>query len=256
MYREYWPPEALRDWVVCYWTSSSPASATWRPIYPDGCADIIFNFGGPFLNHSAGREIINNHTAFVVGTMTRTLLSRPLHQIELLGIRFQPGALHLLSGVPQSEWTDNVYGFSDIQTSHFVHLRGEMDKKTPEQRINFLNETLLRKVSGGAPEARRMTLLKSILSGQQATKVSQVARDTGYSVRQLERIFQAYVGVSPKEYLLISRFVDVKKKLSLAPHGSLLELAADYGFHDHAHLTHVFKRFAGITPSEFLQQGV
>lgn len=129
MYREFWPPEALRDWVVCYWTSSSPAFATSRPIYPDGCADIIFNFGGPILNNDAGKEFINCHTAFVVGTMTRTLLSRPLQQIGLLGVRFQPGALHLLSGVPQSEWTNNVYGFSDIQISHFVHLRAEMMRK-------------------------------------------------------------------------------------------------------------------------------
>ena len=256
MYREIRPPESLRDWVVCYWTSSSPASATSRPIYPDGCADIIFNFGGSFLNHSAGRETINNHTAFVVGTMTRALLSRPLHQIELLGVRFQPGALHLLSRVPQSEWTDTFCGLPDTPTSPFAHLREEMNGKNLEQRINFLNETLRRKVNAGVPETRIMTLFRSILSGLQATKVNQVARDTGYSVRQLERIFRDYVGVSPKEYLLISRFIDVKSKLLLRSNLSLLELAADNGFHDHAHLTHVFKRFAGITPSEFLHQRV
>lgn len=256
MYREFRPPEPLRDWVVCYWTSCFPASATSRPVYPDGCADIIFNFGGPILNHNAGREIYNSHSAFVVGTMTRTILSRPLHQIELLGIRFQPGALYLLSGIPQSEWTDGMYGFPDIQPSHFAHFREEMDGKTYEQRINFLNESLLRKMRAGVLETRRTKLLRNILSGQQATKVSQVARDTGHSVRQLERIFQDYVGVSPKEYLLISRFIDVKRKLTLGSNASLLELAADYGFHDHAHLTHVFKRYAGITPSEFLQQAV
>lgn len=251
MYREFLPPDQLKQWVVCYWFSQSAGSETFRPVYPDGCADIIFNFGGGIINRLHNQEYINRSGVFAVGTMTHPLFTRPENEIALLGIRFQPGALFSLSSISQHGIRDSHYPLTG-DFPHITFLHERLAGVPLSDKIIELNKWLCRLLTGSQPDDRKLALLRDILKGNQAAKVTQLARDAGYSVRQLERMFQEYVGVSPKEYLLISRFIGVKKKLAELQNESLLELAVAYGFHDHAHLTHVFKRYAGATPSEYL----
>ncbi|TWV97499.1 helix-turn-helix domain-containing protein [Chitinophaga pinensis] len=64
------------------------------------------------------------------------------------------------------------------------------------------------------------------------------------TTRQLERNFQRHIGVSPKEFTNIVRF---RCALSQIKHnkqeGSLLSIALDCGYYDHAHLTNEIKRY-------------
>ncbi len=73
------------------------------------------------------------------------------------------------------------------------------------------------------------------------------------SKRTMERIFKENVGIPPKEFIRIVRFQEVLKRLRQAGsvnEESLLRVAFDLGYYDHAHLTNEFKKYAGILPSE------
>lgn len=251
MYKEYLPPTELRDWLNCFWTLSAGPETGFRPIYPDGCADIIFNFGHPVVNRSGEAEVVNSNAAFVVGTMTCPLYSKAAGQAELLGIRFRPGVLFLFTGVPQAEFVDKSLALDEIRKD-LGSVVQSLALLQESQRIDWLSGWLLARLAGiTAAEKRRVAFLQSVLSGYGPSKVKDLARTAGYSVRQMERIFLNYTGVRPKEYLLISRFVHLKEALHAGYAAPLLELAEASGFHDHAHLTHVFRRFAGVAPSLF-----
>jgi AraC-like DNA-binding protein len=73
------------------------------------------------------------------------------------------------------------------------------------------------------------------------------------SNRTMERLFKEHVGIPPKEFMRIVRFQEVLKRLRQAgkvSEESLLRVAFELGYYDHAHLTNEFKKYAGILPSE------
>jgi transcriptional regulator GlxA family with amidase domain len=80
--------------------------------------------------------------------------------------------------------------------------------------------------------------------------VAQLARDLGISSRQLTRRFQNTVGLSPKEFARVSRFLNVLRCLSEDHKRSLTETALVCGYFDQAHLNHEFREMAGMAPGE------
>jgi len=82
-YREMPPPAGLEALVECLWTARAGPEAEQRPIFPDGCADLIYS-------HRAG--------LIYAGTMTRPMASTVLAGEEFQGIRFRPGGARLLLG--------------------------------------------------------------------------------------------------------------------------------------------------------------
>jgi hypothetical protein len=86
-YREFRTPPPLRDLVECAWRSDAGADAV--RILPDGCMDLIATSG---------------HVV-VAGPDTTATIVR-IRPEPLLGLRFRPGALPRLLGVPAHELQD------------------------------------------------------------------------------------------------------------------------------------------------------
>jgi AraC-like DNA-binding protein len=82
--------------------------------------------------------------------------------------------------------------------------------------------------------------------------VEEAAARVGVQRRQLERDFRRYLGASPKRYSTIARVQQVGQ---LAWQGvGLAGIAAELGFVDQAHMTHVVKEVTGMTPAVLLQR--
>jgi AraC family transcriptional regulator len=77
-----------------------------------------------------------------------------------------------------------------------------------------------------------------------------LAAETGYSQRHFIRMFRAATGQTPHRFLVELR-LDHAKKLLRQHRASLIDVAAASGFSSHAHMTQVFRRVLGVTPSEF-----
>jgi AraC family transcriptional regulator len=77
-----------------------------------------------------------------------------------------------------------------------------------------------------------------------------LAAETGYSQRHFIRMFRAATGQTPHRFLVQLRLEHAKKLLRL-DRTSMIDVAASSGFSSHAHMTQVFRRVLGVTPSEF-----
>lgn len=76
------------------------------------------------------------------------------------------------------------------------------------------------------------------------------------SLRTLERQFKQNIGIPPKELSNIIRFQSTLKKLKTnAKKESLLRVAYEMGYYDHAHLTNEFKKYAGLNPTQLDSYG-
>jgi transcriptional regulator GlxA family with amidase domain len=85
-------------------------------------------------------------------------------------------------------------------------------------------------------------------------RVDQVASLGGLSVRSLQRLFAAYVGVSPKAVLARYRLQDAAAAIDAGEVDDLADLAASLGWFDQAHFSRDFRAVVGVTPSSYLQR--
>jgi len=77
---------------------------------------------------------------------------------------------------------------------------------------------------------------------------AQLAAKAGLGQRQLSRKFNKTIGISPKEYLRLSRFINSLQHLQGGE--NLTAMAYESGYYDQAHCIHDYKEFAGLTPGE------
>lgn len=80
--------------------------------------------------------------------------------------------------------------------------------------------------------------------------VGQIAKYIGYDASWFEKRFRAEVGVPPSHYLQSLR-VDKAKELLRSKKMNITEVALEAGFASSQHFAHVFRKFAGLSPSEF-----
>jgi AraC-like DNA-binding protein len=75
------------------------------------------------------------------------------------------------------------------------------------------------------------------------------------SRRWLEKQFSAQIGVSPKEYVRVTRFNALLNQIFTDPSVSLHLLLDDFGYYDQSHLNKDFNEFTGQTPLVYLTSG-
>ena len=81
-------------------------------------------------------------------------------------------------------------------------------------------------------------------------EINQIAQDVGLSVSQLNRRFRAVYQMTPSQYLQRVRVHEASRALAESDE-TIGKVALDTGFYDQAHLTRTFRRWMGMTPSDF-----
>src|SRR5262249_52704809 len=96
-YREYEPHSILQDSVKCFWVHDSEGSSeTEQDIVPDGCVELIFNFGSPYLLRTP-TGLSQLPDAFIVGFQDKTMSIVIRGGVRVVAARlFAWGALALL----------------------------------------------------------------------------------------------------------------------------------------------------------------
>src|SRR5690606_22157944 len=82
-------------------------------------------------------------------------------------------------------------------------------------------------------------------------KVEQLGERAGTSVRQLQRLFRRYVGVSPKWVIKRFRLQEAAELIEQDPATTWTEIAMGLGYFDQAHFIKDFKAVLGQTPAEY-----
>lgn len=80
-----------------------------------------------------------------------------------------------------------------------------------------------------------------------------LARVAGLSVSQFDRTFRQCFGTSPRQYLLRVR-IEAACQLLAQTGKTIAAIAAETGFHDHAHLTRTFQSVMNTTPSVYRRE--
>lgn len=243
-YRIFPPAPPLRPYIDMYWLLSGYRSEQEViTLMPDGGITLVLNLGeGIRSKHYDGP--IRNEGIYLVGTMLRSDEQELYGESRLLGIQFRPGAFtHFYRYEPMHLLANRVQEF---ERKMFPDLQ-----KTIRYFVPYLDQFYLDRLS--SPKHSLTALVMDIEQHGGQIKTGALAKRHFITERQLERQFNQQIGVSPKEFINLTRFKQAFEKMQHNEgRRSLSDIAWECGYYDHAHLTNDFKRYMGATPTALI----
>ena len=255
-YRDYEVHPTLAPFVKCIWSQESDRAifdAGRERILPDSCVELVIHFRDPFLTRFADGTRALQPQSFVVGQMKQFLEIEPAGRMGLIAVRFHARGAYLFFQRPLSEVAAGIVDLSDIWKKSARELTERVAlARGMTARVRLIEESLLGLLSrNGRYDHTVDRCLQLIERSCGQMNVAQLAHHLGVSVRQLTRRFQHTVGLSPKEFARVSRFLHVVRCLSGREPRTLTETALACGYFDQAHFNHEFREMAGMAPGEF-----
>lgn len=244
-YQEYEPCKSLEPYVACYWTSDFALAghAQLHRIIPDGCIDIIVDRKAASFSKGA----------FISELMTSCEVLDLWQPQSLFGIRFFAETASLFLRNPVSGFLGSPPLLSDLWGNEAGLLVEEM-MEAPG--IRDMIEIVERRLLGCLQ--RHTSLSQGVLQTSIAylyaaggnLTVRALAETLCYSERNLRRLFQHELGVSPKELAQVIRFQALLQCLYHGAPDRLTQLAHTFGYFDQPHFIKDFKRYYGLLPSQ------
>jgi AraC-like DNA-binding protein len=249
-------PAALAPAVSAIWMARGAREefAAADPIVPDGCVELVFNLGDPFVGR--GDEDTVQPRAMLVGQMMRPVVATPAGRVDLIGLRFRTARAGMVLRTSMHALTDQMVDADEVLprlhdlVDRLVQLRCE--RRVPEiarvfaRRCARVDAMRLRPVEAA---------LATIRASHGAIAVDRVASTAGVSRRHLERRFLVEVGLGVKQLARIVRVQSVLALLRRDPAIGGAEVAARLGYSDQAHLIHDCRALTGTTPARLRFDG-
>ena len=253
-YQEYKPPRELANWIKLFWVFESrcndPGPET---IVADGCPELIIHFRSPFVEEDRCGRFLTQPAAVACGQLTRPLVLHGSVDAGMIGIRFQPNGMAPFLSTSMQALTDTRVP-AEAMFDGVNQLVDEINEsENDSQRLEACTRFLVRSIDFDRDQPGIRRALKEIKRTQGSISVESLATLTGKSKRSLELAFQKEVGTSPKMYCRIARFRHLYDVVSdEGPPVNWIQVALDSGFFDQSHLIRDFRRFAGVSPTSFL----
>jgi AraC-like DNA-binding protein len=242
----YWPSDDLAPFVEHYWV------VRWDLIEPR-VAETVPHPSIHMVLESSGRSEI-------VGVM-RTKFSRVLEgRGRVVGTKFRPGAFRPFVKQPVSAFTDRRASVREVFGARAGGLGGQVMGHSDDRKSIVIVESFLRGLQPLPDDRMALAgrVAARIADDRGISRIDLLVREFHTSVRQLQRLFSEYVGVSPKWVIQRYRLLDAAERVAAGTVVNWADLALDLGYADQAHFIRAFKRLVGRSPAEYakrLEQG-
>lgn len=173
---------------------------------------------------------------------------------DYAGIRFLPAAFTTLFGISAASLTEKQEDAHDV-IPFFARRSAEvLTSLSSKDKIEIqFDNLLLSHVSSSTVSAdKRLVHALDIMLRHNGSV--NLARDlqVGMSERQLRRLFEHYVGDTPKAFGRVIRFQYFLTLAQSLKNGEDKSLYLDAGYYDQAHFNKEFKHLFGLTPRQAL----
>lgn len=177
-------------------------------------------------------------------------------KVDMLGICFLPEGFFTFSKIPVAEFKNQILGAGEAGFK-LPGTVGDRLKEAPDvaARLAILeNELLLLLLNGTQTPENFRQLFNTLKQCNNSLQIAEFCHRNKIGMRQLERMYNKYVGVSASTFSTLNRFHTSLNQLLYHDYSRLSDLAYDNGYFDQMHFIKDFKRFAGDTPRIFADQ--
>lgn len=242
-YKEVPPITQLEPYIRCFWGTENPYLQEEKDIragivIPDTCVDIIYYIDYTENKVAGGFCGINDRSFYAAGAKW------PGHLTATFAIRFFAWSAYAFA---EDSLKDTVNGYYEV-ASRFEWLDKMIRPKLLElvtltEKISYVERLLLRKAVKVRENRIVNDVINNMLINRGVLEISDLARESFVSSRQLERLFHEYVGITPKKLSNLIRYQFLWRDVLYRPDFNILDAVHQYGYTDQSHLLREFKRY-------------
>lgn len=172
---------------------------------------------------------------------------------RVLGVKFNAGGFYpfwkrdvaVLTGLTIA--ASDLFGPDADEWSDMVLDAGNDAAMAEQAEIVLLTRLPIRDIQ--AELAAR--IVRETMNNREIIKVEQLSDHTGLSIRQLQRLFHKYIGVTPKWVIKRFRLQEAAERIEQDESARWTELAIQLGYFDQAHFIKDFKSVLGQSPAAY-----
>ena len=248
------PGKDLAPFVRSLWFVRGAPVRRYERILPQAVAHLIVNLSDPYRLLTRGGSAVGQpfSGAFLSGLQREYLVIENPDTLWQCGAELTPAGVAAFTTTPLRALTDTVQDAGPILPwSH--EWRGRMQATgTADDALEVLQQ-LLRSVR--RPEFEidaRVERVVSRLDGDPDIPIAALAAELELSSGGLAALVRRGIGTTPKAYADLARFVGFLRRIPFDDVPRWGDLVAASGYYDQAHFIRSFKRYAGVTPSQYL----
>lgn len=235
------PSPDLRQWVEHYWL------VRWNSPTPR-----LQNT----LPHPSVHITFEGELAEVYGVVTGKFSRQIEGQGRVFGIKFRPGGFYPWLQTPVARYTNTITPLQRLWPSDPARLTQRLLTTDDTPQLVAWVEDWLRQ----CPPAPDPTVdlvsdwVQAIHDTRHLTTVEALSQQVALSKRHLQRLFQVYVGVSPKWVIQRYRLHEIIDQVAAGVGVDWAQLAVELGYCDQSHLIKDFKAIVGVSPAAYAKQ--
>jgi AraC-like DNA-binding protein len=234
------PSSDLSFWIAHYWMIRWDLR---------GCDPHV----AESLPHPNIHVIFEPDASVVCGVHT-SKFSRLLEgQSQVFGIKFKPGAFRSFLKFSTSKLANRMMPAKSILGKDVDALQAiVLSSRKEDEKVEAANAFFRARL----PEPDKTVelvgqLVERILRDREIKTVDDLVGRSGIGKRSLQRMFNEYVGVSPKWVIRRYRLHELIERSHSGDEPDWSQLALELGYFDQAHLINDFRSITGYSPTEY-----
>lgn len=246
--------DKLKPYVndVLVFEENGPNATNVLPFFADGYPGIVFNQASNGLYLRPKNRRLSQ--LFLYGQTIEPIELCVEGTFKMIVFQMFPFAVRILLGIQPKMLNDDCYDLCQFS--------GSLDRKTVEKLngtkstddqidiiSNFLNAIIDN--SPLRPDKSILLALNLILQFKGKITITELRKKLFLTERTLERRFVKEIGVTPKMFCKIIQFQSSLNQISATEESRMMDVAYENGFADQSHFIRTFKKYTGITPSDF-----
>lgn len=205
------------------------------------------------LPHPCVHLVFEKDASAIFGVM-RGKFSRLLRgKGRVFGVKFRPGGFYPFFRQPVAKLTDDTICPHKVFGTEVEELEEKLLSLEDAGEMVEAAEVFLRDRMPERDETVEVVgrVVECTVSDREIVRVEDVADRLNLNKRTLQRIFNKYVGVSPKWVIRRYRLHEAADRLAEGGAVNWPEMALDLGYFDQAHFIKDFKAVVGKAPAEY-----
>lgn len=250
IYQRIDPAPELAEFVDCYWIIENlqQKEIQEQKIIPDGYTEIIFHYGDAYEIKLHSDWQIQPYS-LVAGQIRKHFFLRNTRHVGMVGVKLKPTALAELFGLKMDQLTDKVLDAQAIIPGA-DKLGSRIKNATDNQeRIVMLEDYFKEVHPSGVVQDKVRLAIEMMRKGSR--QIKEITEAIALSERQLERLFNQYVGLPPKFYARILQFNSIFELMQQGD-PSWSDIVFESGYFDQSHFIKSFRQFTGEDPSKYI----
>jgi AraC-like DNA-binding protein len=173
--------------------------------------------------------------------------------IQMLATALVPGGVFALAGIPAEALAGGPIELEQIWGSAARSLAERLEAAPDRLTQSVLLEAAIReRVRGLRPDPHARAVVDFVAQANGDLRVSELAKQTGYSERQLRRVLGKWIGLGPKAVRRVIRLQHALRVATARPDADWASAAAIAGYHDQSHLSEECREMTGSPPQRLL----